>query len=87
MMKRTQLYIQEEVHQTIALFAKGRGWSISEVIRKALKEFTEKPEIKKITGKTAKAKKSEFPFADMSGIITSGEPNLSKNIDEIYDED
>lgn len=32
-------------------------------------------------------KKHKNPLADMAGILSSGIPDLSKNVDEIYDED
>lgn len=87
MMKRTQLYLEEKSHYLLVLWAKSRGWSLSQTIRKALEEFTEKPEIKKFARKAIKSGVPKIPFADMAGIISSGDPNLSKNIDEIYDED
>jgi len=86
MMKRTQLYIQEDLHEILSLFAKAHGWSLSQAVRKALAEFVEKPKVKKTIKKTKEAKKAH-PLISMAGIITSGDPNLSKNIDEIYDED
>lgn len=85
MMKRTQLYIQEELHEALSLFAQLQGWSLSRAVRQALKEFVEKPKVKKVVRKKKTEKKN--PFMDMAGRIASGDPNMSKNIDEIYDED
>ena len=87
MMKRTQLYIQKDLHQTLSLFAQSRGWTLSKAVRMALEEFVEKPKVKKIVKKRKIKLKKKNPFADMVGIVESGDPNLSKNIDEIYDED
>lgn len=87
MMKRTQLYIQKDLHELLSCFAEIRGWSLSQTVRTAIEEFVEKPKVKKVIQKKIKKAKKEHPFMEMAGIITSGDPNLSKNIDEIYDED
>lgn len=87
MMKRTQLYIEEEIHQMISLFAKTRGWSLSQAVREALKEYAEKPPVKKVIKQSCKANAIKHSFSDMAGIISSGDPNMSKNINDIYSED
>ncbi len=85
-MKRTQLYLEEEIHQVITLFAKSRGWSLSRAVREALKEYTEKLPIKKAIKQSYKTNAAKHSFSDMAGIITSGDPNMSKNINDIYNE-
>ena len=86
MMKRTQLYIQEELHKALARYASVRGWSISQAVRKAIEEFVEKPKVKKVIRKETKKIKKEHPLMDMAGIIKGG-PDLASGVDEIYDED
>lgn len=83
MMKRTQLYIQEELHEILSLFAKAHGWSLSQAVRNALEEFVEKPKVKKTIKKEAK---KENPLKEMAGIIKAG-PDLASGVDEIYDKD
>ena len=87
MMKRTQLYIQEELHEILSRFALANGWTLSQAFRKAIEEFVEKPKVKRIIKTKAKKTERKNPLADMVGVIRSGDPNMSKNIDEIYDED
>lgn len=84
-MKRTQLYIQEELHEILSLFAKARGWSLSRAVRKAIEEFVEKPKVKRIAKKEIKKIKRENPLMNMAGIIKAG-PDLASGVDEIYDE-
>lgn len=85
MMKRTQLYIQEELHEALNHFARVYGWSLSKTVRKALEEFVKKPKVKKVIKKEVKKAKKKHPFADMIGIIKGG-PDLAGGVDEIYDE-
>ena len=71
MMRRTQLYFDQETHDLLTRLAAARGWTLSQVVRKAVGNYVEKP-----TNLLLK----------MSGIFKSNDPQMSTNIDEIYDE-
>lgn len=86
MMKRTQLYIQEELHEILSRFALANGWTLSQAFRKAVEEFVEKPKVKKVIKAKARETERENPLADMVGVIKGG-PGLASGVDEIYDED
>lgn len=87
-MKRLQVYLPEDLLENLRLYAQSCGIPLAEAIRKAGKEFSNKPAIKKEIQMTKKRQKKEKqnPFIAMAGMLGSGPTNGSTTVDDIYDD-
>lgn len=87
-MKRLQIYYPDELLEDLRLYAKSRGIPLAQALRKASREFAQKPPVRKTIEdiKKRKSKASQNPLLAMAGILAGGPTNASTTVDEIYND-
>lgn len=80
MLKRTQVYLDEDILEVFRLRAKEDGVSLAELLRQLMnKEVKKKKKYADLGRKYLK-----HPLDGIIGLGNSGDPNASINHDEIY---
>ena len=79
-LKRIQTYQDPEVIAALAKYAREKGISLAEVLRRAAKQMKESPAVVEVL----KRKRSKHPLFRLIGI-GRGERGASQNVDKIYE--
>ena len=82
-MQRLQIYYPEDLVSIFRAYAKAEGISFAEVLRKAGREFVQKPHVQKVI-RPKKMNRKKHSILDMVGIIKGGPPDMSMHVDDIY---